>query len=84
MNTHGINGCDVDRVLKGEQGREGVQAGTLLWLGVGRRWDAGMPLMQHLLHQPHLAAVGQTFRDLSLLDSKLVSWGMLVNTLLSV
>ena len=87
MNIHGKNGCDdVGRVLKGELGRDVVQAGTLLGLGLGLglRGDTGMPLKQPLFHQAHTAAVSQPFRDLSLLDSELVTEGMLVNRPLSV
>lgn len=72
VNLHGLNGCDVGRVLKAEQGRELIQAGTLLWLGVTEMgcWHASEAAP---FHQPHITTVSQTFRDLSSVDSQLVS-----------
>lgn len=65
VDTEGIKGCDVASIPKGEQGREVVKTGTLLWLGVG------LPL-RHPCHRPPTATVDETFRDLNLLHSKLV------------
>lgn len=43
-NISRIKGCDVQRVLKGGQGREVVQARTLLWLEAELGETVSMPM----------------------------------------